>query len=148
MTIKTSILKSSILLVTMALLPLAAVKASAQVKDVVVDVPFAFVANHVQLPAGHYKISAQGPFLSFSDAKTGTFQKTVLTRTEGSHPIEGLSKLEFYVVRGRPVLTEVRFGSTGTWNVLLSQPKREHEVASNGASNNEPASRTIEIGTR
>jgi hypothetical protein len=46
------------------------------------------------------------------------------------------------------VLTEVRFGSTGTWNVLLSQPKREHEVASNGASNSEPASRTIEIGTR
>lgn len=144
MTSKISTLKNSILFVILALLPLAAVNASAQMKNVIVDVPFAFVANHTQLPAGHYRILAQGPFLTFSNADTGSSQAVLLSRTEGGHAADGVSKLEFYASGSRRVLTEVRFGATGTWSVLLRQPKREHEVAGNAES----AGSKIEVAMR
>lgn len=143
MTSKTSMLKTSVLFVALALLPLSAAKASAQQKHVIVDVPFAFVANHTQLPAGHYRILAQGPFLTFSNADTGSSQAVLLSRTEGGHSTEDVSKLEFYVSGSRHVLTQVRFGGTGTWNVLLRQPKPELSVAQNA----EPGQK-IEIAMR
>jgi len=144
MTSKISTLKNAILIATFALLPLAAVEASAQTKAVVVDVPFAFVANHTSLPAGHYRILGNDDMLTFVNADTGTSRAIVLSRTEPSNTPQGLGKLEFYVSGNRHMLTEVRFGGTSTHNVLLRQPKPEREMARNGQASGQ----IIEIATR
>ena len=144
MTSKISTVKNSILIVTFALLPLAAVGASAQTKDALVDVPFAFAANHTSLPAGHYKIVGQDSMLTFINADTGRSEAVLLSRPETGNRVEGTGKLEFYVSGNRHLLTEVRFGGTDTHNMLLRQPKPEHVVA----RNTEPAAQTTEIATR
>lgn len=141
---KISTLKTSILIATFALLPLAAVEASAQTKDIAVDVPFAFVANHTSLPAGHYRILGNNDMLTFVNADTGTSRAIVLSRREPSNTSQALGKLEFYVSGKRHMLTEVRFGGTSDHNVLLRQPKPERLTAQNG----EPAGQIIEIATR
>ena len=144
MTSKISTLKNSILIATFALLPLAAVEASAQTKSVTVDVPFAFVANHTSMPAGEYRILDNNDQLLFMHADTGKSQAIVLSRTESGAPAETLGKLEFYVSGSRHVLTEIRFGGTSTHAVLLRQPRPERVMARNG----EPSSQIIEIATR
>ena len=144
MTSKISLLKNSVLFVVLALLPLAAEKASAQNRDVIVNVPFAFVANHTNLPAGNYRIIADHSFLYFSNADTGDSQAVLITRPESGSPIEEASKLEFYVSGSRHLLTEVRFAGTGSRSVLLRQPKPERVVAGNTV----PDGRFIEIASR
>lgn len=141
---KMSILKSSMLVAMFAALPLAAVQVSAQTKGVVVDVPFAFVANHTSLPAGHYRITSQGTFLKFADADTGKSQAVLMSRPESGKPFNEDGKLEFFVSGHRHVLTEVRFGGTGSRSVLLIRPKPERVEASNPES----TAKTIEIGSR
>jgi hypothetical protein len=144
MTSKISLLKNSVLFVVLALIPLAAEKASAQNREVIVDVPFAFVANHTSLPAGHYRIIADHSFLYLSDADTGDSQAVLITRAESNSPVEEASKLEFYVSGSRHLLTEVRFAGTGSRSVLLRQPKRERVVAGNTL----PAGKFLEIASR
>jgi len=144
MTSKISTLKNSILIATFALLPLAAVEASAQTRDVTVDVPFAFVANHTALPAGHYRILGNNDLVTFVNADTGNARAMVLTRDEPGQSAEWPGKLEFYVSGSRHVLTQVRFGGRSTYNVLLRQPKPEPTIARNGESKGQ----IIEIATR
>lgn len=144
MTSKISTIKNSILIATLALLPLAAVEASAQKKVITVDVPFAFVANHTSLPAGHYQVIGDGSFLTFSNADTGEFQAVVMSMAQPDYRLQGNSKLKFYVSGNRHLLTEVEFGGSGISNRLMRQPKPERVVA----GNTPPAARTIEIATR
>lgn len=144
MTSKISALKNSILIAIFALLPLAAVEASAQTKNVTVDVPFAFVANHTSLPAGHYRVLENNDLITFVNADTGRAQAMLLTRHESGDSMAWPGKLEFYVTGSRHLLTEVQFGGTSTHNVLLRQPKPERVVA----SNTEPAPQKIEIAMR
>lgn len=144
MTSKLPTLKNSILIAMFALLPLAAMEASAQTKDVTVDVPFAFVANHTSLPAGHYRILENNDLLTFVNVETGRSRALVLSRREPSNFSQTLGKLEFYVSGNRHLLTEVRFGGTSVHNVLLRQPKPERATA----RNREPAGQIIEIATR
>ena len=144
MTSKISTLKNSILIATFALLPLAAVEASAQTRNVTVDVPFGFVANHTSMPAGHYRILWNNDLLTFVNADTGESQALVLIRTESGNSAEALGKLEFYMAGSRYWLTEVHFGGTSIHAVLLRQPKLERVIARNG----EHAGQIIEIGSR
>ena len=144
MTSKISTLKNSIIIAAFALLPLAAVEASAQTGNVAVDVPFAFVANHTSMPAGHYRILENNDLLTFVNADTGQWQAMVLSRCESGNAAEMIGKLEFYVSGSRYWLTEVRFGGSSVHAVLLRQPKPERLTARNG----EPAGRIIEIASR
>jgi hypothetical protein len=144
MTSKISTLKNSILIATFALLPLAAVEASAQTKSVTVDVPFAFVANHTSMPAGNYRILDYNDQLTFINADTGISRAIVLSRTESGTSAEEFGKLEFYVSGSRHMLTEVHFGGTSTHAVLLRQPRPEKVIARNG----EPAGQYLGIASR
>lgn len=135
-----STLKNSILIATFVLLPVAAVEASAQTKAVTVDIPFAFMANHTSLPAGHYVVRGDNDLLTFVNADTGIAKAILLTRDEPSQSTAWPGALEFYVSGSRHVLTEVRFGGTSTHKVLLRQPKPERVVA----DRTDPA-QTIEI---
>lgn len=144
MTSKISTLKNSILIATFALLPLAAVEASAQTKAVTVDVPFAFVANHTSMPAGSYRIIANNDLLTFVHVDTGKAQALVLSRSESGTAAEPLGKAEFYVSGSRHLLTEVHFGGSNSHAVMLRQPRPEKVIARNG----EPAGRIIEIASR
>lgn len=137
-----STLKNSIMIATMILLPLAAVEASAQIKSETVDVPFAFTANHVSMPAGHYRVLESNSTLTFVHADTGRAQGMLLTRYERANSADWPGKLVFYVSGSRHVLTEVRFGGRSTYNVLLRQPKPERIAARNGQPEN---GTTIEI---
>lgn len=119
-------------------------EASAQTRDVTVDVPFAFVANRTSLPAGHYRILGNNDVLTFVNADTGRSRAMLLSRREPTTASQALGKLEFYVSGNRHLLTEVRFGGTSVHNVLLLQPKPEKVVA----RNSEPAGQIIEIATR
>jgi hypothetical protein len=144
MTSKISTLKNSILIATLALLPLVAVGASAQTKSVTVDVPFAFVANHTSMPAGEYRVLDNNDQLTFIHTDTGKSEAIVLSRSESGYGAEGLGKLRFYVTGSRHMLTEVYFGGTSTHNALLRQPKPEKTIAHNG----EPSGQTVDIASR
>ena len=144
MTSKISTLKNSLLIAAFALLPLAAVEASAQTKAVTVDVPFAFVANHTSMPAGNYQILANNDVLTFVNADTGKSQAMVLSRSESGSGAETLGKAVFYVAGNRHRLTQVYFGGTSNRAVLLRQPKLEKVIARNG----EPAGQVIEVASR
>lgn len=143
MTRKSSKIKTAILFAFFVVLPVTAVEASAQIKNVEVDVPFAFTANHTSFPAGHYRILGDNDLLTVQNADNGRSKALLLTRGEPSQKASWPGKLEFYVSGSRHVLTEVRFGGSSTHNVLLRQPKPERVVA----GNSEPA-KTIEIATR
>jgi hypothetical protein len=139
-----SMLKRSMLVALFILVPAVAVKASAETKEVRADVPFAFVVNHTHLPAGHYRVYADDMLLKIVNEESGKTEVVLLARNEEGRDSAWPGKLEFYVSGNRHVLTEVRFGGTGTRAILLQQPKRERVVASSP----EAAGQEIGISTR
>jgi hypothetical protein len=108
-----------------ALLALAAISASAQQKAQV-NVPFAFVANEVSVPAGHYKILAADSHLTLINLENGKAQAMLLTMNEQGNAIEARGSMKFRVAGNHYVLTEVRFAGSSARRELLHQPKREH----------------------
>jgi hypothetical protein len=122
--------KHAILITTLALLPFAAVEASAQ-KSAQVNIPFAFQANHANLPAGHYRVYASESTLTFYNEDTGRMQAMLLTRDDTGHPIVNRGRLEFYVSGDRHMLTDVQFSGTSKEIELLRQPKEERVLAKN-----------------
>lgn len=140
-----STLKNALLIPTFALLSFAPVNASAQQKEAIVNVPFAFVANDQAMPAGRYEVlsSASDTSLTFIDANTGRAQGVLLSRSETGGAIETRGVLRFLVIRSRYVLIEVRFGGSSTHNELLAKPKLERSVAGTG-----PATTTVEIAMK
>jgi hypothetical protein len=117
-----------------ALLPLAAVSTSAQ-EIAHVNLPFAFVADHVALPAGRYEVLASDSSLTFINLDTCRAQAMLMARKEPGDRIAAGSALEFYVIGNRHVLTEVQFAGSSYRSELLSQPKREHLTAGNTKHN-------------
>lgn len=118
--------KKLILIATFVLLPMmAAVSASAQQKDDV-NVPFAFVANRVSLPAGHYQIlvSDSQTSLTFINMDNHRAEAMLLTRSEHGDEI-ARGRLKFYVIGNRHILTEVQFAGSSNRSKLLGQPARE-----------------------
>jgi hypothetical protein len=137
---KVSNMKNAIMIAALALLPFAAVHASAQ-KNAQVDIPFAFQANHTSLPAGHYRVIASESTMTFYNLETGRAQAMLLTRDDAGHAIPERGRLEFYVSGSRHMLTNVQFAGSSKEIVLLRQPKKERVVAQNP----NPAGETVEI---
>ena|SRR5258708_6586304 len=126
-------LKNMILTASVALLPLAAVNASAQ-DSAHVKVPFAFVANHQSVPAGYYKVLSSDNLLTLIDAQTGTVQAMFLVRHETGAAIESKGMLTFKMSGGRHILSEVQFAGSSTHSRLLVQAKPERLSASQPTS--------------
>ncbi len=125
--------KNMILTATVALLPLAAVYASAQ-NSAHVSVPFGFVANHTYVPAGYYKLLSSDTTLTLINENSGKAQAILLVRHEGGDAIETQGRLSFQLSGGRHILTEVQFAGSSTHSKLLAQPKRERQVARNDST--------------
>ena len=142
MTRSLSTLKNTILISTFALLPFAAVHASAQ-NSSHVNIPFAFVASHTTLPAGHYRVISSESTLTLINQDSGKAVALLVTRDEAG-AIESRGRLEFYVSGSRHWLTEAQFAGMSLHKVLLAQPKRERAVA----QNDDPARTTIEIAMK
>ena len=140
MTRLTSKLKNAMMIAAFALLPFAAVHASAQ-NGTRVDIPFAFQANHAYLPAGHYRLVENASVLTFINEDTGRTQAMLLTRDEEGKTRPDRGRLEFYVSGNRHLLTDVRFAGSSKQIVLLRQPKQERTVAENA----QPAGEMIAI---
>ena len=73
-------MKKTLLIAIFALLPFAATNASGKNKAMV-NVPFAFIANHQVIPAGHYQILSSDSILMLIDANTGRAQAALLGST-------------------------------------------------------------------
>jgi hypothetical protein len=137
-------LKNAVLTAAFALLPYAAVSASAQNTAARVDVPFPFVANHVPLPAGHYEIISSDTNLRLIDASTGKGQAMLLVRRECGTSPEGRGRLTFKRSGSQLVLSEVQFAGSPIHSVLLAQPIEERVVAQAPKA----AGATIELALR
>jgi len=116
---------------SMALL-LAATVGFAQTKegDVVVDVPFAFVAAGKTLPAGHYIVSHVSDSLRIHDRENrGMFVPTHSVQ----RPLhENESKLVFHRYGETYFLSEVWVGGSNLGRTLFTT-KAERELAERGA---------------
>lgn len=123
-------MKNAMMIAALALLPFAAVHASAQ-KSAQVQIPFAFQANHSILPAGHYRVIASDSTLTLYNLETGRAQAVLLTRDDAGHAIPDRGQLEFYVSGSRHMLTNVQFAGSSKEIVLLRQPQKERVVAKN-----------------
>ena len=132
MTRSLSTIKNTILIAALALLPLAAVNASAQSKARV-NVPFAFMANHQVVPAGYYQVLSSDSTLTLINAASGKVQAILLVRHEAGDAIETQGRMRFKVSGSHHVLTEVQFAGSSVHSELLAQPKPEHTVARNAS---------------
>lgn len=128
MTRSLSTLKNTILIAAFALLPMAAVNASAQGKAYV-NVPFAFMANHQVVPAGYYQVLSSESTLTLINANSRKVQAILLVRHEAGEAIETQGRLRFDVSGSHHVLTEVQFAGSSVHSELLAQPKQERIVA-------------------
>lgn len=128
MTRTPSTLRNIILIAAFALLPFAAVNASAQ-NSAHVNVPFAFVANHTLVPAGYYQVLSSETTLTLINAGTGRAQAVLLARHEAGDAIETQGRLLFRVSGNRHVLTQVQFAGSSVHSRLLAQPKPERTVS-------------------
>lgn len=135
-------LKNMILFTTLALLPMAAVQASAE-DSARVHVPFAFMANHQYVPAGTYKVLSSDTALTLIDARTGKNQAMFLVRHESGAAMESRGMLTFRQSGRVLILTEAQFAGSCTHSKLLVQPKREREAA-----NARSASATVQVAMR
>ena len=70
------------------------------------EVPFPFVANHVSLPTGHYKLISSDSSLILIDANTGRGQAILVIRREFSDSSN--ARMTFVKSGTRLVLTQVR----------------------------------------
>ncbi len=138
-----SSLKNAMMIAALALLPFAAVHASAQ-NSARVNIPFAFQANHASLPAGHYRVIASQSTLTFIDDDTGRVQAMLLTRDDYGSAAPERGRLEFYVSGTRHMLTDVQFAGSSKEIVMLRQPQKEKTVAQNA----NPEGDTIQIAMK
>lgn len=143
MTRTVSNLKLTLAAATLALLSFASTGAFAQNKAMV-NVPFAFTANHQMIPAGHYQVVSSDSILMFVDANTGRTQAALLSRHEQGNSAESQGALRFLVNGTRYYLVEARFSGSSTHAVLLSRPKPERLAARSTT----PTPSTIEVAMR
>jgi hypothetical protein len=139
MTRSLSTLKSMLLIGTCALVIFAARHASAQNRSHV-NVPFAFTANHHQMPAGNYEVLASETSLTLVNVNSKKVA-ILLIRRESGDAIETRGRMEFFVSGSRHVLTQMQFAGSSMHSILLGQPKRERILARN-------ASPTIELAMK
>jgi hypothetical protein len=126
-------LKTMILIATFALLAFAAVSASAQQKAKI-TVPFAFVANQVSLPAGHYEVLAANSHVILISLESNKEPTMLLTMNDQGSVIDALGSMKFRRAGNRYILTEIRFAGSSNRRQLLRQPKQERLIATNPSS--------------
>jgi hypothetical protein len=118
----------------------AAAQTSASVR-----IPFAFTANHQQVPAGSYKVELLSDrFLALIDVKTGKTQTIVMVRPESGPAIETNSRLVFMTTGDRYYLREVKLAGSSLRSELIMQYKFEKDIARNQL----PAASTVEIAMK
>jgi hypothetical protein len=93
-----------------------------------VNVPFAFSANRISLPAGAYTVQASEHFLKFTNAATNKTLVVVIRRDDGTAN-HGPSRLTFHKVNGQTYLSQVWTEGTSLHTELLSHPKINREIA-------------------
>jgi hypothetical protein len=143
MTRSFSTLKNVILTASFALLPFAAVNASAQ-NAARVNIPFGFMANHHYVPAGTYSVLPSENAVTLINADTRKAEAILLIRKEAGDVIESRGRLEFYVSGSRHVLVEAQFAGSSMHSKLLGQPKQERVAA----SNSQPTGTMVELAMR
>jgi len=119
---------ANLLLVALAL-SLGSAVASAQVTGNVY-IPFAFTANHQQVPSGFYKVDLLSDrFLALINSKTGATQTVLMVRPAQETKISDRSGLVFYFSGQRYYLKEVKIAGSSVLNELAVQPKPERTLA-------------------
>ena len=112
-------------------LVLTGIHAPAQSKATV-KIPFAFTANHLTLPPGHYTLELLSDrFLCFTDSRTGKRQAVVMVQPEPVQYIETRGGLRFVVSGYSHYLTEVRFANSSIHSLPVLQQSLERELAKN-----------------
>jgi hypothetical protein len=119
------------------------VHASAQSKATV-KIPFAFTANHLAMPPGHYTLELLSDrFLCFTASRTGKRLAVIMVRPDPVPYIETRGAVRFIVSGYRHYLTEIRFANSS----IHSLPVLPHSLERELATNPPPAS-TVEIAMR
>lgn len=133
-----------VLFITLAAIPLLASPiASAQTKAMV-RIPFAFTANHQNLPPGYYKLELLSDrFLCFTDNLTGKHQGVIMVQPNSAGYIESRGSLRFLVSDYRHYLMEIRFAGSS----IHSAPVLKYSLARELAQQHK-AGATIEIAMR
>jgi hypothetical protein len=123
---------ANLLLVALAL-SLGSAVASAQVTGNVY-IPFAFTANHQQVPSGFYKVDLLSDrFLALISSKTGATQTVLMVRPAQEAKISERSGLAFYFSGQRYYLKEVKIAGSSVLSELAVQPKPERTLAKGAA---------------
>lgn len=113
----------------------AATNASAQTSasfSKSVTVPFEFTADHLQMPAGDYRIRLLSDYLiSLTNIETAKTQ-LVMVRPEGGGLIETRGRLIFQRAGTEYSLTQVRVAGTKFYSALTARPQPRQAVANKG----------------
>jgi hypothetical protein len=105
-------------------------------------IPFAFTANHQQLPAGCYQVSLESRSrLVLKNCDTGKPVILMVRSTKADRTVTQ-SSLQFYNSGHRFWLMNVRFTYTNAESSLTAQPKPELELAV------KPVNHTIEVAMK
>jgi hypothetical protein len=132
-----------ILLIALAV-SVASTTASAQATGTIY-IPFAFTANHQQVPAGVYKVDLLSDrYLALIDSKTGTTRTVLLVRPEQGPNVSARSGFVFHFSGVRYYLKEVKIAGSSMRSELTVQPKPEPATAKGTA----PQGSTIEIAMK
>jgi hypothetical protein len=123
---------------------MVSVSASAQATGSIY-IPFAFTANHQNVPAGFYKVDLLSDrYLALIDSKTGATQTVLLVRPEQGSKISERSGFVFHLSGSRYYLKEVKIAGSSMRSELAIQPKFEPAMAKGEASDRS----TLEIAMR
>lgn len=110
-----------------------------------VKIPFAFTANHQQVPAGDYKVQLLSERqLALVNPATGAYVTTFMVRTTSAYQPILQSCLVFHAIGQRYWLTQVRFADSGMQSDLAAQPQPERQVARDSLA----APSTIELAMK
>ena len=102
--------------------------ASAQTNEVV-NIPFAFSANHHSVAAGTYQVQMiSDRFVSLRNIKTHQSQ-VLMVRPDQGRAIESQGRLIFRRVAGRNYLQQVYLAGTSSHSELSVHPKLEKQYA-------------------
>ena len=121
------------MIATFALLPMAAVNASAQ-NAARVNIPFGFVANHHFVPAGTYDVLPSENAVTLIHSDTRKAEAILLIQKAAGNGIGSRGRMEFYVNGSHHVLVDVQFAGSSSHSILLGQPKQERQVAGNNSA--------------
>jgi len=110
-----------------------------------VYIPFAFTANHQQVPSGVYKIYLLSDrYLALINSKTGATQTVLMVRPAQETKISKRTGFVFYFSGRRYYLKEVKVAGSSVHSELAVQPRPERSLAKGAA----PEGSTVEIAEK